>query len=178
MSGDPNLPSFHQKDLISVSLLLSIYATSVEDLLATDYKGACGVRSIKAFCKRVVLCTFHYGILSVESGLFRFLSGIPWRRCLPAAKLRTLRMCAVQTFFRSFLRHPQLVFSTALIKLIFLSAFLTVSSTCGLNDSDLSNVRPKIWRYGFLSNFMEGSQFNSEGCWLSLRSLISWTHTM
>ena len=30
-----------------------------------------------------------------------------------------------------------------LIKLIFISAFLTVSSTCGLNDSDLSNVTPR-----------------------------------
>ena len=39
---------------------------------------------------------------------------------------------------RSLLRHPQLVFATALIKLIFLSVFLTVSSTCGLNDSQRS----------------------------------------
>ena len=75
-------------------------------------------------------------------------------------------MCAVQTFFRSFLRHPQLVLTTALIKLTFLSAFLTISSTCGLNDSDLLTVTAKnfgVRLYGmiFFPILMEGFQSNS-----------------
>ena len=52
---------------------------------------------------------------------------------------------------RPFLSQPQLVFATALIKLIFLSGFLTVSSTCSLNNNDLSNVTPRncgVWLNG------------------------------
>ena len=68
---------------------------------------------------------------------------------------------------RYFLHYPQLVFATALIKLIFLSAFRTVSSTCGLNDSDLSNVTPReLWVQLTCSIFspilMESFQSNSE----------------
>ena len=52
------------------------------------------------------------------------------------------------------------MFATALIKLIFLSAFLTIFSICGLNDSDLSNITDKFggtvkW-YNFLSFFDGG----------------------
>ena len=83
-----------------------------------------------------------------------FLRGCYWSRAAihqDTTELRTLRTCTVQIFFRSFMRHPQLVFATALIKLIFLSDFFTVSSTFGLNDIDLSNVT--------LRNL--GVQFNS-----------------
>ena len=66
--------------------------------------------------------------------------------------------------FRSFFCHPELMF--ALIKLIFLSAFIKVSSTCGLNDSDLSSVTPS--NLGVLLNciifsplLLEGFQSNS-----------------
>ena len=49
-----------------------------------------------------------------------------------------------------------------LINLVLLSVFLAISSTCGLNDSDLSNVTMRNlggsieWHFDFLSDFDGG----------------------
>ena len=52
-------------------------STSVEDLAAPDCRGGIwGQIHLRGFCKRVVLCTFQYGVLPEESGRFCFVSGI------------------------------------------------------------------------------------------------------
>ena len=66
-------------------------------------------------------------------------------------------MYSSDPFLIFLLPFSHLVFTTALIKLIFYSTFLAVSSTCGLNYSDLSKLNEKIegtneW-YDFICNF-------------------------
>ena len=81
-SGKPILLSPHQNEQISVSLSMGICATSVEDLLDPDCRESTwGQMHLTGFCNHAVLCTFQYGVFTVESGLFCFLPGILWRSC-------------------------------------------------------------------------------------------------
>ena len=79
LSGVPIYLSPHQKDQISVSMLLGIFATTVE--VASDCRGGMwGQIHIRDLSKLAVLCTFQYEVL-VSRAFFYFVFDLLWRSC-------------------------------------------------------------------------------------------------